>query len=102
MANIQQGIQDFYRVAQDRDFTRDFQFRVLDVSDRGSPVLTQDDLVYATAANLPGREIANIPTPYMGLQFNLPGTASYPDSGGYSLTFRSDSENQIRTIFQNS
>ena len=101
MPNIQQGIQDFYRVAQERDFARDFQFRVLDISDRGAPVLTQDDLVYATAANLPARGIQNVPTPFMGLQFNLPGAVEYPDATGYQITFRADGDNAIRTVFEN-
>ena len=101
MPDIDQSIQDFYRVAQDRDFTRDFQFRVLDVSDRGSPVLTQEDLVYATAASLPARAITNVPIPYMGLSFNLPGAATYPGSEGYALTFRADGQHQLRTVFEN-
>ena len=45
MADIKQTIQDFYKVAQTRDFARDFQFRVLDVSNKGTPVFTEDDLV---------------------------------------------------------
>ena len=99
MADIKQNIQDFYRVAQERDFLRSFQFRILDVSNQGVPVLTQDDLVYATTASLPARSINTFSQAFMGLNFNVPGTASYPGSDGYALNFRSDSEATLRRLF---
>ena len=101
MANINQCIQDFYRVAQERDFTRDFQFRVVDIQDRGVSVCTQDDLVYAQTAQLPARAINNQTVPYMGLSFNVPGAATYTGSEGYAIQFRADGEHIIRTIFEN-
>jgi len=100
MADIKQNIQDFYRVAQERDFLRSFQFRILDVSNQGVPVLTQDDLVYATTASLPARSINTFSQAFMGLNFNVPGTASYPGSDGYALNFRSDSEATLRRLFE--
>ena len=69
MADIKQTIKDFYKVAQTRDFARDFQFRVLDVSNKGVPVFTEDDLVYATTATLPGKQIATKDVPYNGFNF---------------------------------
>ena len=39
MADIKQTILDFYKVAQTKDFARNYQFRVLDVSNRGALVL---------------------------------------------------------------
>jgi|TARA_R110002050_G_scaffold284845_1_gene434193 hypothetical protein len=98
---VTQTIKDFYQVAQTRDFTRNFQFRVTDVLDRGQSILTPDDLVYITTAELPARTVANKTVPYMGLSFNLPGAASYPGSDGYQITFRSDMEQGIRRIFEN-
>jgi len=96
-----QKIKDFYTVAQARDFTRQFQFRVSKMTDRGTDVLTPDDLVYVTTAELPARAITNIGVPYMGLQFNVPGAATYPGSDGYQITFRSDMEQVIRRVFEN-
>lgn len=101
MPVLSQKIMDFYQVAQARDFTRNFQFRVTEILDRGTPIVTQDDLVYVTTATLPARTIANISVPYMGLTFNVPGAASYPGSDGYTITFRSDSEQVIRRVFEN-
>lgn len=101
MAVQNQKILDFYQVAQERDFTRQFQFRVTEISDRGSPLVTRDDLVYVTTANLPARTVNNIAVPFMGLQFNVPGAASYPGSDAYNITFRSDSEQIVRRIFEN-
>jgi len=98
---VTQTIKDFYSVAQARDFTRNFQFRVTSILDRGAEVLTPDDLVYVTTANLPARAVTNVPVPYMGLSFNVPGAANYPDAGGYAVTFRSDMEQVIRRVFEN-
>ena len=100
MADIKQTIQDFYRVAQERDFLRSFQFRILDVSNQGVPVLSQDDLIYVTTATLPARAIQTFDQPFMGLNFHIPGTASYPGSEGYGLNFRSDSEASLRRVFE--
>lgn len=95
-----QRILDFYKVAQERDFARDFQFRVLDVADQGASILTQDDLVYARSAALPARAIANQSVPYMGLQFNVPGAGNYPGSDSYAIQFYADGEHNIRQIFE--
>ena len=100
MAQTEQDIQRFFAVARERDFARDFQFRVQRVEDRGVALLDDNDLVYAKSASLPGRDIGVIPVPYMGLQFKVPGAASYPNSDGYGLTFYADSENIIRTVFE--
>lgn len=96
-----QRLMDFYQVAQQRDFTRQFQFRVTEIRDRGAPIVTQDDLLYVVSGTLPGRAINNVQVPYMGLQFNVPGAVQYPNSAGYNLTFRSDQEQVIRRIFEN-
>jgi len=102
MPDVQQSISDFYRVATERDFARDFQFRVLSIDSGGasSQTFDEDDLVYCTAGSLPAREITNVPVPYMGLNFNLPGNATYPDSQGYSLQFYCDQNSQIRQKFE--
>lgn len=96
-----QTIKDFFQVAQARDFTRNFQFRVTSVLDRGAEMLTADDLVYVTSASLPARSITNVTVPYMGLTFNVPGAANYEGSAGWNLTFRSDMEQVIRRVFEN-
>ena len=100
MADTEQNIQKFFQVLRTRDFARDFQFRITDIRDRGISLLGDDDLVYAKGGTVPGRTIGTINVPYMGLQFRVPGAASYPGSDAYGLTFYSDSENQIRTVFE--
>ena len=98
MPDVQQTISDFYRVATERDFSRDFQFRVLSIDPGGASSTTfdEDDLVYCTAGSLPARTITNVAVPYMGLQFNLPGNATYPGSEAYTLQFYCDQNSQIR------
>lgn len=102
MADVKQLIQDFYRVAVARDFARDVNFRLLSISTGGASTATfnEDDLVYIKAASLPGRNIKNVAVPYMGLNFNIPGTADYPGSDGYELKFFCDAKSQIRQKFE--
>ena len=102
MADVKQTIQDFYRVAASRDFSRDVQFRLLSISTGGTSTVTfnEDDLVYIKAATLPGRNIKNVAVPYMGLNFNIPGTAEYPGSDSYELKFFCDAKSQIRQKFE--
>jgi hypothetical protein len=101
MPAVKQLISDFYRVASARDFQRDIQFRVLSISPGGTTTtFDENDLVYARSASLPARSINNVTTSYMGLNFNLPGVASYPDSASYSLTFYNDAKNNIRQKFE--
>jgi hypothetical protein len=95
MAN---NIQTFYQVAQRQDFARLFQFQLAKFGNLNLNPVT--DLVYVETASLPGRQINNIQVPYMGLQFNVPGTASYPGSAGYNVTFRCDQNYNIRDILE--
>ena len=101
MPAVKQLISDFYRVASARDFQRDIQFRVLSIAPGGTTTtFDENDLVYARSASLPARSINNVTTSYMGLNFNLPGVATYPDSAAYSLTFYNDAKNNIRQKFE--
>ena len=47
MPDVRQTITDFYRVAQERDFSRDFHFRVLsiDAGDAGGISFDEDEVV---------------------------------------------------------
>jgi hypothetical protein len=100
MAATKQTIQDFYRVAAERDFTRDVQFRVLSISPQGTTIkFDENDLVYAKAATLPGRSITQVATKYMGLTFNLPGVATYPNSENFSLDFYCAANSDLRKKF---
>ena len=88
-----QDITDFYRVAQERGFARDFMLRVRAI---GEDTFNEDDFVYITSKQLPDRSITNQPVPYMGLVFNVPGTVTYPGSDSWSVTFRNDMDGAIR------
>jgi hypothetical protein len=100
--NTSQTIQGFYERAAVANFSRDFNFRVHDIHGPNGRFVMNDTglLVYAKAAALPAREITNVPVPFMGLNFNLPGNAIYPDSAGYSITFYADQGSKIRQLFE--
>jgi hypothetical protein len=93
-----QNIADFYRSVQQRDFARQFQFRLVQLANTN---FGENSLVYVEAANLPGRAINNVQVPFMGLQFNVPGTVQYPNSNAYGVRFRCDANYDIRTVLEN-
>lgn len=93
-----QNIADFYRSVQQKDFARQFQFRLVQLANTN---FDEDTLVYVEAANLPGRTIINQTVPFMGLTFNVPGTVQYPDSSNYAVRFRCDANYDIRTVLEN-
>lgn len=98
MAQQQQKIADFYSAAQNNDFARQFQFRLAELANTN---FGSSDFVYLETASLPGRAITNVPVPFMGLQFNVAGTATYPGSDAYAVTFRCDQKYNIRSILEN-
>jgi hypothetical protein len=95
---MSQTIQDFYRVAQTRGFSRDFMMRVTSI---GEDTFNENDFVYITTKQLPNRQITNQAVPYMGLNFNTPGTVTYPGSESWSVTFRNDLRGIIRSKLEN-
>jgi hypothetical protein len=90
------GIQDFYSAAQEKEFARDFQFRVVTLGP-----YEENDLLYITTATLPGKTIVNKPVPFMGLNFNIPGSVQYTGSEGWEVTFRCDEGLNIRNKAEN-
>lgn len=97
MAN-DQTIERFYTNVQANDFARQFQFRVKTLANTN---FNDDQNVYLETANLPGRAITNVAVPFMGLQFNVPGTATYPGSDAWSVSFRCDQNYNIRAVLEN-
>lgn len=92
--NTGMGIGAFYTQALTKDFSRDFQMRVIDIGPGN--ILGKEDNVYITSTVLPGYAIANQAVPYMGLQFNVPGGGSFPGSDSWQVTFRCDAQLNIR------
>lgn len=94
-------IQDFYNVAILNDFSRLHQFRLISWFWNGASVIGDDDLhLYLETASLPSREITNVPVPFMGLNFNVPGLATYGGSSNYPVVFRSDSSYWLRRMIE--
>ena len=98
---IPQDIQNFYTRARTADFARNNLLRITAISPGtgGAGVnFTPNDLVYLTTANMPARTINNVPVPFMGLSFNVPGTVSFPGSNAWNVTFRCSADFNIRSI----
>ena len=88
------GIGGFYAQAIQKDFSRDHQMRVVHIGPGG--FITEKDNVYITTAVLPGYAIANQAVPFMGLQFNVPGSGNFPGSDAWNVTFRCDAQLNVR------
>lgn len=95
-----QTITDFYRVSQERDFSRDFQFRVLNIQPGGGSAVSfdEDDLVYIKGGQIPTRQIFVGTVPYMGLDFRVPGAAKY--SGEFTANFWCDAQSKVRKLME--
>jgi hypothetical protein len=57
-------------------------------------------MVFMTTASLPTRTINNQAVPYMGLNFNVPGSVSYSGSDAWSVTFRCPQDYSIRDTLE--
>lgn len=95
-------ISDFYNKSLEVDFARDNHFRVTDIVPTPSLGIEFDanELVYARSAKVPARNITNVEAKYMGLTFNLPGIAEYPESASYTVEFYCDKNSSIRNKFE--
>ena len=92
-----QTIQNFYDAALRLDFARKNLFRVDYIETQFTNVrFDTDDLVYIETLSLPQRTINNQPVKFMGVDFNVPGTASYPGSNAWNVTFRMPGDLMIR------
>jgi hypothetical protein len=91
---MSQTIQDFYTVAAERDFARDFMLRIRAIGDTR---FNEKDFVYIKTAVLPSRSIYNNQVPYMGLNFNVPGTVNYEGSDAWTVKFHADQKSLIRS-----
>ena len=94
------SIQKFYQTAATYDFARVFQFRLQFLGNVNFNGWDESHLTYVETASLPGRQITNVAVPYMGLSFNVPGTANYPGSAGYQVQFRCDANYDIRSALE--
>lgn len=91
------SIENFMNQAMQKQFARDFLFRVKQVSVTGLSLDGETDLIYARTATFPGRNIQNKTVNYSGQQFNVPGKSEYPGSEAWSIEFYVDQELDIRS-----
>ena len=100
MASTRQTITNFFQQAQQREFSRDILFRVLNINFAGGASFSEDELVYARSSVLPARSIINVAAPYMGLPFNIPGVAQYPGSDAYNIEWYCDALSDVHNKFE--
>lgn len=100
MADIS-TIQDFYRVARERDFNRKNQLRLLSINSGNgfSTSFNPDDLVYVRTANIPTRNIQTSAVSFLGLDFNIPGNVKYAGSDAYTVNIWADQKLDLYSKF---
>lgn len=96
------------QVFQEHDFSRQNQIRILDVGP-GVPDYVRAELIdkptgaggylYATSYGVPGRTINNIPIPFQGFNFNIPGQVSY-DPNPWTIEFQTPGDYLVRNAFE--
>jgi hypothetical protein len=91
------AITDYFETMQQRDFLRLHQYRVAALSYKGLS-LTEQDLVYLRTGEIPNRTINQVSVPFMGLNFQVPGTVQY--QGTMQLNFYCDQPQIVRSIFE--
>lgn len=91
------NIQTFFTQAAQKQFARDFLFRVKQISFPGLNLNGETDLVYAKTGSLPARTIEDKTVSYAGQIFHLGGRATYGGSDGYSIEFYCDQALDLRT-----
>jgi len=92
-----QGLQDFYFQAQRRGFARDFQLRVVQI---GGSALSDSDYVMIKSTTLPGRDTQTHQVPFMGVNFQLPGSPIFKGADGWNVKFHATQDFLIRNEFE--
>lgn len=98
-----QTINSFFTRAVQRDFTRDFLFRIESITFDGPEGVTigPSELLYAKTGKLPARGIVNQNVSYAGQKFNIPGASEFPGSEAYDIDFYCPEDSHIREILMN-
>jgi hypothetical protein len=97
---VNQNITQFITAAGKYDFARNNLYRVRDFKTRAL-TLTEDDLIYCKAADIPGRETPTATVNYHGMPMNYnKSTVNYPGADNYTLTFYLDGRGDMRRRFE--
>ncbi len=103
----QLGIQNYYQSIQKHGFLRNFHFRILSINGTLLAPLNSEMMgnnmegaAYLTASTVPARTITNQAVPFMGLDFNVPGSAKYTGSDAWSVTFRTPGDMLVRNALE--
>lgn len=98
---VNQNITQFITAAGKYDFARNNLYRVRDFRVAGILSLTEDDLLYCKAADIPGRETPTSTVSYHGMKMNYnQSTVNYPGAESYTLTFYLDGKGDMRRKFE--
>jgi hypothetical protein len=105
------ALQDFITTANNLGFGKKYNFQVTDIT--GAPSLVNtfgyqlkkdsntDYLLYIESLSLPSRKVNTATIPYKAFDFNVPTNVSFPESSRWGVTFFSDDNLLIRTLFEN-
>lgn len=103
MPDLLPDVTNFYNAIRDYGISKKYNFKLEAIE--GTPV---DDLfskfpydIYAQSTRIPSKKINTVKIPYKSFEYVVPMHASYPDNESWELTFITDANLTIRTIFEN-
>lgn len=101
------SIRNAYDAYQQHDFSRQFQFRLINIF--GAPPYVHEELIerplgaggtlYMTTASIPGRAVTPLEVKYQGFSFKVPGAVSYPDNP-WKVKFKTPGDYLIRNALE--
>lgn len=101
------SIRNAYETYQRHDFSREHQFRLINMF--GVPQYVIKELVekpageggvfYITTATIPGRKIVDLEVPYHGFKFHAPSSGEY-DPNPWELTFKTPGDYLVRNALE--
>lgn len=95
------SVQNFLKAATSFGFSKKYNFQIESIDGLPQDLIFDNDfLLYAQSLRLPTRKINTIKVPYRTFEFVVPGNATYPDNLNWGVTFLSDNESLIRSVFE--
>ena len=94
------ALQDFITAANTYGFGKRYNFQVADIKGAPVDVELKPFLLYVETFTLPSRKTNTTTVPYKAFDFNVPTNASFPESSRWRVTFFSDEDLLIKTLFE--
>lgn len=94
------NLNNFYRVATTRGFSKDYLARVTNIKFSNGFVLEPDDLIYIKSFSLPSFKVQVAEHKFQGFNYMEPGNVEYNKGNYITITFYADQYLTLRLFFE--